>query len=73
MENKKVTAGRDYLGGFAPQFAALNCDAEPFDVFEQLAVMPFIRKTYPLNLTLTIQYLDKCFFAHVQLRRCQYL
>jgi 4-carboxymuconolactone decarboxylase len=26
MEKKKVTAGRDYLGDFAPDFAALNDD-----------------------------------------------
>lgn len=26
MNSKKVTAGRDYLGAFAPQFAALNDD-----------------------------------------------
>jgi 4-carboxymuconolactone decarboxylase len=26
MEKKKETSGRDYLGGFAPQFAALNDD-----------------------------------------------
>lgn len=26
MERPKVTAGRDQLGGFAPQFAALNDD-----------------------------------------------
>ena len=66
MEKKKETSGRDYLGNFAPQFAALNDDVlfgEVWSREEQLSARD--RSLITLSALMASGILDRSFQGHL--------
>lgn len=66
MEKKKVTAGRDYLGDFAPKFAELNDDVLFGEVWareEQLS--PRDRSMITVSALMAMGILDQSLKGHL--------
>lgn len=66
MPTQKVTAGRDYLGGFAPTFAELNDDVLFGQVWsreEQLS--PRDRSLITVSALMAMGILDRSFQSHL--------